>query len=145
MSAPPKYAGLKLLGGTPQETQHTLEISIATNRTEPLSYQGKRVYFKWDAPGQAVGPNNSYVTTTTAGQPKFVGWSSQLNFTYSPLTITGQNQGYTQQPEGFVFGDDGIINGTTAAMLTDLDLFVTPFNTTMVNPHIVALGLYQAG
>lgn len=68
-----------------------------------------------------------------------------MNFTYSPLTITGQNQGYTEQPEGFVFADDGIINGTMAVMLTDLDLFVTPFNTTMVNPHIVALGLYQAG
>ncbi|CAP93350.1 hypothetical protein E8E15_001265 [Penicillium rubens] len=119
--------------------------AIATNRTEPLSYPGKRVYFEWDAPGQAVGPNNSYITATTAGQPTFVGWSSQLNFTYSPLTITGQNQGYTDQPEGFVFADDGIINGTMAVMLTDLDLFVTPFNTTMVNPHIVALGLYQAG
>ncbi|CAI7676623.1 unnamed protein product [Penicillium palitans] len=119
--------------------------AIAINRTEPLSYSGKRVYFEWDAPSQAVEPNNSYVTATTAGQPKFVGWSSQLKFTYSPLTTTGQNQGYTEQPEGFVFGDDGIINGTMAVMLTDLDLFVTPFNTTMVNPHIVALGLYQAG
>ncbi|KAF3011950.1 hypothetical protein E8E15_000869 [Penicillium rubens] len=28
MSVPPKYAGLKLLGGTPQETQHTLEIFL---------------------------------------------------------------------------------------------------------------------
>lgn len=68
-----------------------------------------------------------------------------MNFTYSPLTITRQNQGYTEQPEGFVFVGDEIINGTMAVMLTDLDLFVTPFNTTMVNPHIVALGLYQAG
>ncbi|KAJ5358578.1 uncharacterized protein N7496_010991 [Penicillium cataractarum] len=28
MSVPPKYAGLKLLRGTPQETQHTLEIFL---------------------------------------------------------------------------------------------------------------------
>ncbi|KAJ6136916.1 hypothetical protein N7497_012168 [Penicillium chrysogenum] len=28
MSVPPKYAGLKLLGGAPQETQHTLEIFL---------------------------------------------------------------------------------------------------------------------
>ncbi|KAL4963425.1 ferritin-like domain-containing protein [Aspergillus stella-maris] len=119
--------------------------AIARNRSEPLSYPGKKVYLEWDAPGQAVGPNNSYITATTAGAPKFVGWSNQLNLTYSALTITGENQGWTEQPEGYVFGDDGIINGTMAIMLTDLNLFVTPFNTTMLNPHIVALGLYQAG
>lgn len=119
--------------------------ALARNRSEPLSYPGKRVYFEWDAPGQQVGPNNSYITTTTAGEPKFVGWSSQLNLTYSPLTITGPNRGWAEQPSGYVFGDDGIINGTMAVMLTDLDLFVTPFNTTQLNPHIVALGLYMAG
>jgi hypothetical protein len=74
-----------------------------------------------------------------------VGWSNQLNFTYSPLTITGDRKGWTQQPGGFVFGNAGIINDTMAVMLTDLDLFVTPFNLTQLNPHIVALGLYQAG
>ncbi|RDW58912.1 ferritin-like domain-containing protein [Aspergillus mulundensis] len=121
------------------------QAALARNRTEPLSYPGKKVYFSWDNPGQHVGPNNSYVTSTTAGQPKFVGWSNQLNLTYSPLTVTGQNRGWTTQPGGMVFGDDGVINDTMAVMLTDLDLFVTPFNTTMLNPHIVALGLYQAG
>ena len=113
--------------------------------------------------GVPVGPNNSYITATTAGAPKWVGWSQQLNLTYSPLTVTGANTGFTYQPEGFVYGDDGIINGTMAVMLTDLDLYVTPFNTSMVglslvlgvfdvtddslqlNPHIVALGLYMAG
>ena len=64
---------------------------------------------------------------------------------YSPLTLTGNNTGYTYQPKGYVYGSDGIINGTMAIMLTDLDLFVTPFNTSMLNPHIVALGLYVAG
>lgn len=88
---------------------------------------------------------SSYVTSTAAGTPAWVGWSSQLNLTYSPLVITGTNTGYTYQPEGFVYGSDGIINGTMAIMLTDLDLFVTPFNTSMLNPHIVALGMYAAG
>ncbi|KAL4908664.1 hypothetical protein BDW74DRAFT_188569 [Aspergillus multicolor] len=121
------------------------QAALARNRTEPLSYPGKKVYFEWDQPGQRVGPNNSYITSTTAGQPKFVGWSNQLNLTFSPLTVTGQNRGWTVQPGGFVFGDDGVVNDTMAVMLTDLDLYVTPFNTTMLNPHIVALGLYQAG
>ena len=110
----------------------------------------------------AVGPNNSYVTATNAGAPSWVGWSQQLNLTYvlcfchlatlahnptrySPLTLTSNSTGYTYQPEGYVYGSDGIINGTMAVMLTDLDLFVTPFNTSMLNPHIVALGMYMAG
>ncbi|KAL5344043.1 ferritin-like domain-containing protein [Aspergillus crustosus] len=119
--------------------------AIARNRTEPLSYPGKRLYLQWESPGKLVGPNNSYVTSTTAGAPKFVGWSNQLNFTYSPLTVTGNGVGWTQQPGGYVYGNDGIINDTMAIMLTDADLFVTPFNLSMLNPHIVALGLYQAG
>ena len=119
--------------------------AIAHNKTNPLSYPGKRVELRWDAPGQAVGPNNSYVTSTAAGQPAFVAWSQQLNLTYSPLTVTGSNEGYTIQPEGYVYGNDGIINGTMAVLLTDLDLYVTPFNVSMLNPHVVALGLYQAG
>ncbi|KAL8637410.1 MAG: hypothetical protein Q9226_009126 [Calogaya cf. arnoldii] len=119
--------------------------AIAHNKSEPLSVPGKKVLFQWEAPGSQVGPNNSYVTSTTAGAPKFVGWSQQLNLTYSPLTVTGNNSGYTYQPKGFVYGDDGIINGTMAIMLTDLDLYVTPFNVSLLNPHIVALGLYQAG
>ncbi|KAL4999922.1 ferritin-like domain-containing protein [Aspergillus recurvatus] len=118
---------------------------LARNRTLPLSYPGKTLYLEWESPGKAVGPNNSYITSTTAGQPKFVGWSSQLNLTYSPLTVTGNNRGWTTQPGGVVFADDGIVNDTMAIMLTDTDLFVTPFNLTMLNPHIVALGLYQAG
>ncbi|KAE8154050.1 hypothetical protein BDV25DRAFT_167751 [Aspergillus avenaceus] len=127
------------------ETGKDCTPAIARNRTEPLSYPGKQVFLQWDSPGQAVGPNNSYVTSTTAETPKFVGWSSQLNLTYSPLTITGENTGYTYQPEGYVYGKDGIINGTMAVVLTDLDLFVTPFNLTQLNPHIVALGMYMAG
>ena len=119
--------------------------AIARNRSEPLSYPGKRVYLMWDMPGQAVGPNNSYVTSTSAGQPQFVAWSQQLNLTYSPLTVTDPGRGYTIQPEGYVYGTDGIINGTMSIMITDLDLYVTPFNTSMLNPHIVALGMYQAG
>ncbi|KAL8957989.1 MAG: hypothetical protein Q9183_005927, partial [Haloplaca sp. 2 TL-2023] len=119
--------------------------AIAHNKSEPLSFPGKKILFQWDAPGQAVGPNNSYITATTAGTPKYVGWSQQLNLTYSPLTVTGNNSGYTYQPEGFVYDNQGIINGTMAVMLTDLDLYVTPFNTSLLNPHIVALGLYQSG
>jgi hypothetical protein len=124
---------------------YACDPAVAHNKSEPLSFPGKKILFEWDAPGQAVGPNNSYVTSTSAGSPKFVAWSNQLNLTYSALTLTGNNSGFTYQPEGYVYGGDGIINGTMAVLLTDLDLYVTPFNTSMLNPHVVALGMYQAG
>lgn len=57
----------------------------------------------------------------------------------------GANTGYTYQPESFVYETDSISNGTMAVMLLDLDPYVTPFITSMINSHIVALGMYQAG
>ena len=119
--------------------------AITHNRSEPLSYAGKQVYFEWDAPGQAVGPNNSYVTSIGAGQPQFVAWVSQLNLTYSPLVSTGNNTGYTFQPEAFTYAEDPQINGTMFVALTDTNLTYTPFNLSMINPHVVALGMYMAG
>ncbi|KAF2097088.1 hypothetical protein NA57DRAFT_41819 [Rhizodiscina lignyota] len=119
--------------------------AIAHNRSEPLSFPGKQVYFDWDAPGQAVGPNNSYITATSAGPPKWVAWVSQLNLTYTPLTTTGDNSGWTYQPAGEVYVGDPAINGTMFVALTDADIFLTPFNLSMINPHVAALGLYQAG
>lgn len=119
--------------------------AIARNRSEPLSFPGKQVNLTWDAPGLPVGPNNSYVTSTSAGQPQFVAWVAQLNLTYTPLTLTGNNSGYTYQPASEVYEGDPAMNGTAFIALTDSDLFLTPFNLSMINPHVVALGLYQAG
>ncbi|KAH3917498.1 hypothetical protein HBI56_108620 [Parastagonospora nodorum] len=118
---------------------------IARNRSEPLSFPGKLLNLTWEVPGQAVGPNNSYVTSTSAGAPKFVAWVNQLNLTYTPLEITGNNSGFTYQPAGEVYQGDPMANDTMFIALTDSDLFLTPFNLSMINPHVVALGLYQAG
>ncbi|KAK3113963.1 hypothetical protein LTR53_008205 [Teratosphaeriaceae sp. CCFEE 6253] len=122
--------------------------AIGHNRSEPLSFPGKQVLLQWDAPGQAVGPNNSYVTSVggAAGAPAFVAWVAQLNLTYTPLVITGENEGYTYQPNGTVYENGSpIVNGTSFIALTDTDLFLTPFNLSMINPHVIALGMYQAG
>ncbi|KAJ4382381.1 hypothetical protein N0V86_002716 [Didymella sp. IMI 355093] len=119
--------------------------AIAHNRSEPLSFPGKLVNLTWDAPGQAVGPNNSYITATSAGAPLFAAWVSQLNLTYTPLITTGNNSGYTYQPASEVYEGDPAANGTMFLAITDSDMFLTPFNLSMINPHVVALGLYQAG
>ncbi|KAF2746564.1 hypothetical protein M011DRAFT_404516 [Sporormia fimetaria CBS 119925] len=120
--------------------------AISRNRSEPLSFPGRLVNMTWEAPGQPVGPNNSYVTATEAhGPPQWVAWVSQLNLTYTPLEVTGEREGYTYQPAGVVFEGDPAVNGTMFVALTDQNPFLTPFNLSMINPHVVALGLYQAG
>jgi len=121
--------------------------AISRNRSEPLSFPGKLVNLTWDAPGASVGPNQSYVSSVNpvAGKPAFVGWHSQLNTTFSPLTLTSNNTGYTYQPAGQVYETDGVVNGTMFITVVDIDLYVTPFNLSMLNPHVIALGLYQAG
>jgi len=121
--------------------------AISRNRSEPLSFPGKRVELTWDAPGQPIGPNNSYVTAAggVAGAPAYVGWASQLNFTYTPLTLTGDYSGYTYQPAAEVYEGDPGVNGTMFIAVTDTDMFLTPFNLSMINPHVIALGIYQAG
>ncbi|KAF2644682.1 hypothetical protein P280DRAFT_418847, partial [Massarina eburnea CBS 473.64] len=126
-------------------TGYSCSPAIVHNRTEPLTFPGKLVNLTWDAPGSAIGPNNSYVTSTSAGQPAFVAWVSQLNLTYTELTLTGDNKGYTYQPASEVYEGDPAVNGTMFVALTDSDTFLTPFNLSMMNPHVVALGLYQAG
>lgn len=119
---------------------------ITRNRTAPLSFPGRRVSLQWESPGQPVGPNNSYITSTSAGTPKYVLWASQLNVTYSPLTTSGNNSGMTMQPNISTYEGDPAINGTVFIAITDNNLFVTPFNMSLVNPHIVAgPALYQAG
>lgn len=118
--------------------------AIARNRSEPLSFPGKKVDLFWDAPGAAVGPNNSYVTAVNpvAGAPAYVAWASQLNLTYTPITVTGNNSGYTYQPAGYIYGNGsaGVVNGTMFIALTDTDMYLTPFNLSMINPHVIALG-----
>jgi hypothetical protein len=130
-------------------TDKTLDCpaAISNNRSIPLSYPGREVFFQWDAPGQLVGPNNSYVTTTNVAEPKFAAWLSQLNVTYTPLLNVSleDKTAYTIQPNVSTWKGDPAVNGTMFIALTDVDLFVTPYNVSAINPHVAALAVYQAG
>ncbi|KAI3546321.1 hypothetical protein CSPX01_04400 [Colletotrichum filicis] len=121
--------------------------AITQNRTMPLSYPGRQVFFQWDAPGQAVGPNNSYITATNVVEPKFAAWVSQLNVTFSPLQNVSleSRTAYTIQPNVSTWEHDPAINSTMFVALTDTDTYVTAHNLTMINPHVAALAVYQAG
>ncbi|EAS31795.3 uncharacterized protein CIMG_07274 [Coccidioides immitis RS] len=126
--------------------------AITQNRSMPLSWPGREVQLMWETPGKPVGPNNSYITSSNAGDPKFVVWVTQLNVTYSPLTLQsnetggGMNMGTTIQPNLETYAGDPAVNGTMFIAVTDSDPVLSPFNLSMINPHIVAgPALYQAG
>ncbi|KAI2463902.1 ferritin-like domain-containing protein [Annulohypoxylon bovei var. microspora] len=119
--------------------------AITNNRSIPLSYPGRQVFLNWDAPGYRTGPNNSYITSTNAGTAKYAAWVSQLNVTYTPLHCTGNSTAYTFQPNTTTYEGDPAVNGTIFLAITDEDLYVTPFNLSLINPHVNALAIYQAG
>lgn len=121
--------------------------AISQNRSIPLSYPGRQVFLKWDEPGRPVGPNNSYITSTNVQVPKFAAWVSQLNVTYSALQNVSleDRTAYTIQPNVSTWENDPAINSTMFLALTDADIYVTPYNLTMINPHVAALAVYQAG
>ncbi|KAI9061753.1 Rds1 protein [Trametes sanguinea] len=133
--------------------------AITHNRSVALSKPGRVVHLSWENPGKPVGPNGSYTTTTSAGKPKerinrlmstaqYVAWISQLNTTYTDLTIVGKNTGFTYQPGEEIYGDHtaSVINGTMFIMVTDEDPYITPYNVSKLNEHVVAgPAVYQSG
>ncbi|KAJ5945759.1 Protein rds1 [Penicillium verhagenii] len=123
--------------------------TVTTEDVAPLSYAGRYVVLQWDNPGKAVGPNNSYVTTSSAEAAKYVMWVSQLNITYTPLrgaNGTNATRGYTIQPDLQTYQGDPAINGTMFIAITDSKPVLSSFNISLINPHIVAgPAIYQAG
>lgn len=147
----------------------TCPPSIFSNRTA-LSAPGRTLTLIWESPGKPIGPNHSYVTTTSAsGQPAYVAWLSQLNVTYTPLndvhaikpsnfsgasntTASAANSGVIQlytatttQPDVQGYIGNTAVNGTMFLAVTDQNPYLTPFNVSMLNPHVIAgPALYQA-
>lgn len=121
--------------------------AITHNRSIPLSFPGREVFFSWETKvGTPIGPNNSYLTSSSAGAPAYVIWVSQLNVTYSPLKVTAPGHGSTVQPDVATYEGDPAINGTMFVALVDKEVKLSAFNLSQVNPHVVAgPALYQAG
>ncbi|KAI6000551.1 ferritin-like domain-containing protein [Pisolithus albus] len=133
----------------PNAIRNDSKAAVSTN-VSAISYPGYEVNFQWDNPGINVSYDLKYQTTSTAGPPKYALWVSQLNATYTPLynIDTKNNYASTKQPGGRVFGDDTapIFNDTMFVALTDDNPYITPYNLSLVNPHIVAgPAIYQAG
>lgn len=120
-------------------TNETLS-AVSHNRTTPLSSPGQLLHLQWEAAGKSVGPNMSYTTASSAGAPRFSAWISQLNVTYTPLINVTGFTAFTQQPGGEIYGPGtaGTVNGTMFVLITDDDPFITSFNGTLLNQHVVA-------
>jgi len=144
----------------PDPTNPYVAPDITVNRTA-LSYPGREVKLRWEKPGKKIGPDNLYKTNTTAGKPRFVAWVSQLNLTYTPLELYGDGlSGRTKQPGGFVFPPEGgfvngtefapvadpVVNSTMFIAIVDDNPFLTPYNLSLINKHVVAgPAVYAAG
>jgi len=128
-----------------------------SNAVAKTGYQptapGRNVTLSWEAPGKSVGPNNSYTTRSDAGSPKYVAWISQLGLNYTDLQVdSGGYAGSTIQPGGDLFyngtlySGDPAVNDTVFVLITDAKPFLTPFNLSLIEPHIVAgPAQYQSG
>ncbi|KAK4052512.1 hypothetical protein OIV83_002314 [Microbotryomycetes sp. JL201] len=122
--------------------------AVSTNRT--LTAAGRTIQVSWEEAGRATGPNNSYTTNTTAGQPRYAAFVQQLNVTYVGLdnVDTNARAASIRQPGSQVYGpySPAIVNETSFLVLTDANPFLTPYNLTLINKHVVAgPALYIAG
>jgi hypothetical protein len=102
----------------PNLTAEGVPSALSTNRTQ-LTSPGYNIEVTYDAPGQNVSYNNSYMTVLGSNVTGDLSnltcvFIAQLNATNVPFTRTGNNSGYCTIPEGQVYEgvyDNPIING----------------------------------
>jgi hypothetical protein len=84
---------------------------------------------------------------------QWVAWISQLNTTYTPLEDIKANKdksgsGTTIHPAANIYGDGTapLLNGTVYVLVTDANPYVTPYNLSTIEAHILAgPALYNIG
>ncbi|KAK2796829.1 hypothetical protein FQN49_009003, partial [Arthroderma sp. PD_2] len=114
-------------------------------------------------PSGGAGGGGSSISTDTLGSPKPTGSGGSSNSTgssggggssngtSSSNGTTGGSTGTmatgtTVQPDLTTFAGDPAVNGTVFIAITDVDLFLTPFNLSLIDAHVVAgPALYLAG
>ncbi|GAA5884494.1 hypothetical protein JCM6882_005274 [Rhodosporidiobolus microsporus] len=112
------------------------------NSNYSLTQPGGSIHFTWDNPGKTVGYDDLYTTSKVAGEAKFAAFIAQLNVTYSPLynisNSSGVWEGWADIPTGVVFPDQPQIVNSVFVSLVDEDVFLTPYNTSLITNHTVA-------
>ncbi|GAA5835943.1 hypothetical protein JCM9279_002147 [Rhodotorula babjevae] len=105
---------------------------------------GRTVNFTWEPLNKTVSYDGLYKTSSMAGEPKYLAFIDQLNVTYAEITNLGNNSGSAVVPNGTVYGNQPQVVNTAFIALTDDNVYLTPYNLSLINNHTVAVGLYQA-
>ncbi|TNY22739.1 Rds1 protein [Rhodotorula diobovata] len=105
---------------------------------------GRVVNVEWEPLGKNVSYDNSYKTSSLAGEPKYMAFISQLNVTYAPLMNITNNSASAIVPNGTVYPPQPQVVNSVFISLVDEQVPLTPYNLTLINNHTVAVGLYQA-
>ncbi|GAA5967690.1 hypothetical protein JCM8115_006903 [Rhodotorula mucilaginosa] len=107
---------------------------------------GRRVDLYWEPLNKTVGPDGLYVTESVAGEPKFLAFIDQLNVTYAPLEGVNLTSrvAHAIVPNGTVFPPQPVVVNTAFVAVVDEDIFLTPYNISLINNHTIAVGMYQA-
>ncbi|GJJ08378.1 hypothetical protein Clacol_002592 [Clathrus columnatus] len=132
----------------PSAVNSWLGPGISRNRSS-LTSPGREVRLSWRNAGEKIGPRNfNYTTVTNASDAKFAAWISQLNVTYTPLYDINDTMAATRQPNWTTIYPGlptNVVNGTVFVAVVDQDVFVTPFNLSILDSHILAgPALYMA-
>ncbi|EGE08797.1 rds1 [Trichophyton equinum CBS 127.97] len=92
-----------------------------------------------DNGGGSGGGNTT--SSSSALEPSVVAVVEEV-LQMEPALFTGT----TMQPDFATFAGDPAVNGTVFIAITDEDLFLTPFNLSLIDSHVVAgPAIYQAG
>lgn len=114
---------------------------INSNYTLGGGVVGRRIDLSWEPLGKAVGWDNSYKTESMAGEPKYLAFFDQLNVTYAELhgVDTQKRVAHAFVPNSTVYPTEPQIVNTAFVSLVDENLFVTAYNSTMLNKYVPSL------
>ncbi|BGP23420.1 hypothetical protein Rt10032_c02g0841 [Rhodotorula toruloides] len=124
---------------------YALDGKPGINSNYTLTEGARRtLQFTWEPLHKTVGYDGLYKTQSTAGESKFLAFIDQLNVTYAPLQNVSDCSASAVVPNGTVFPPQPIGVNSAFVAITDSDVFVTPYNISMLVNHTVAIGIYQA-
>ncbi|GAA5976933.1 hypothetical protein JCM10908_005684 [Rhodotorula pacifica] len=125
---------------------YALDGTPGINSNYTISAPGRRIDFYWEELNKTVGYDGLYKTESVAGAPKYVAFFDQLNVTYAPLEgIDVENRvAHAFVPNATVYPSQPQVVNTAIVAIVDSNPYVTVYNSSNLNNHTLAVGVYQA-
>lgn len=119
------------------------QSDVSTNITQLTFPNQTTIQLRWENPGKSVGPDQSYTTVKNGGKAKYALFQQSYNISYAPITFTGENEGTAVIPEAIIYDTDiaftnTAFNGTGFVAVVDSNPTLTPYNSSLILPHMVA-------